>query len=232
MRGGEELTYYYEFIQSEAILPVKAFIHSINKIELHWHEHMEFIMALEGSINIKVDEDQYVLNTGDFFLVNSNQIHSIYKTEEANLLLAVQINPNFFLHIYPHWNEIYFYCHSFFEDILFIQYDREIKKHLAQISRQQPGYRSRVGSNLFSLAYQLFNYPYHRLEDIESRTTNEDLKRLHHVVEYANQNLHRQITLKEIGKELHLSYHYLSRFIQDKMGISFQVVILQKKQLH
>ncbi len=225
------MTYYYEFIQAEAILPVKAFIHSIDKIELHWHEHMEFIMALKGSINIKVDEDQYVLNAGDFILINSNQVHSIYKTGESNLLLAVQINPDFFLHIYPHWNEIYFYCHSFFEDTSFIRHNREIKKHLAQImleiSRQQPGYRARIGSNLFSLAYQLFNYPYHRLEDMESRTTNEDLRRLHHVVEYINQNLHRQITLKEIGKELHLSYHYLSRFIQDKMGISFQTYLNQ-----
>lgn len=229
--GCESSKHFHEFIEQEAFLPVKAFVHGINQADLHWHQHMEFLMAMEGAVRVKAGTDEHFLNPGDFVLINSNQIHGVYKTEGPNLLLALQINPSFFVPIYPHWNSIYFYCHSFFKGDTFDRPNRAVTKYLARIvwemSRRQPGYRSRIGSNLYLLAYQLFNYPYHRLEEAADKVTDEDLMRLRAVVDCINDNLHRRITLKDVGKEVHLSYHYLSRFIQDKLGVSFQTYLDQ-----
>lgn len=219
----------------DTVLPVRAFLTSVDRADLHWHAQMEFLLGLEGAANITVGENHYVLGPGDFILINSNQIHHFSQTEVPNVLLAVQIKPAFFVPIYPHWRELYFNCHSFFKEKVFARHDQTVRKYLAlivrEINRRRAGYRARIGSNLYLLAYQLFNYPYYRLEDIKDETTDGDLKRLRRVVDYIDQNLHHRITLKEVGEAVHLSYHHLSRFIRDKLGISFQAY-LSRLRLH
>lgn len=42
----------YEIIRTADALPVKARLYHVNDIELHWHKFIEFIMVLEGSINV------------------------------------------------------------------------------------------------------------------------------------------------------------------------------------
>ncbi len=88
--------YTYEIIQGSEGLPVKTIIHAVDSFQMHWHNEMEFLLVLEGSVSIRVGEEVYYLKENDIILVNSDELHSTRKTKDENVLLAVQINSNFY----------------------------------------------------------------------------------------------------------------------------------------
>lgn len=106
-----------------------------------------------------------------------------------------------------------------------MKHGNKTNENLVQIAldvfTQKAGYRARIGSNLFLLAGLLFNYSFYKIDDIKNMTGEEDLKRLKRIIGYISENFHEKITLKQISAREHVTYHYLSRFIRDKLGMSF-----------
>ncbi|WP_181376825.1 AraC family transcriptional regulator [Paenibacillus agaridevorans] len=43
----------------------------------HWHEHLELIKIVKGTVQVKVDDQTYIGEEGDVFFFNSCQIHSV-----------------------------------------------------------------------------------------------------------------------------------------------------------
>ncbi|GAA0730931.1 hypothetical protein GCM10008905_32780 [Clostridium malenominatum] len=221
---------FYEVIRAEENLPIKAFIHSINGLEMHWHNEMEIILVLQGSVNIRVGNELYSLSENDLILINSNEIHNINKTKEENMLLAVQMNPSYYSAYYPRFNKIMIDCKSFL-------YGKEaqerfdiVRHYLAKIvwelNKKGKGYQLIIGSEIHLLtAYLVNNFDYHFIEDEKSASINKDIHRLQSIISFINENLERKVTLQEIADREKLNVYYLSHFIKKKMGVSFQEYI-------
>ena len=227
LKGGYILGYTYEIIQGSEGLPVKTIIHAVDSFQMHWHNEMEFLLVLEGSVSIRVGEEVYYLKENDIILVNSDELHSTRKTKDENVLLAVQINSNFYSSLFPDFNKIRFNCKSFEyeeeEQEVFDTIRHYIAKIVWELNKKDLGYQLKVGSYLYLLGEHLLNnceYDSIEKEDTELRDT--DLARLQRIMDYVNQNSHKKITLKEIAKREHLNYYYLSHFIKGKIGMSFQ----------
>jgi AraC family transcriptional regulator, melibiose operon regulatory protein len=43
---------------------------------LHWHKEFEILVITEGSVFFTIDQQEYLLNSGDFVFINSNFYHS------------------------------------------------------------------------------------------------------------------------------------------------------------
>lgn len=225
--------YYYEFINPDADLPVKAIIHAVNEISVHWHKQIEIIMVLDGTVNIRSGKEKHLLKTGDIAFINSNEVHNTSTTGEPNLLLAVQIDPEFYKGMYPNFTDLYIDCNAILlkepnEDIKNI-----IRRYLAQIvwemTTQKVGYRSKIGSILYLLTGELFAIsPFYQKEDM-AISSDDDLNRLQRITEYIDMNLHKKVTLKEIAEIEHLSYYYVSHFIKEKLGMTFQEYLNQTR---
>lgn|GEM_PF-49736 len=230
-RRGNNIDYNYEIVRSSDALPVNVRIYSVNEIELHWHKFIELIMVLEGSISISNSSSSTTLKQGDFILINSNEIHKTTKTDEHNLLLAVHINLDFYTSIHFGITNVYFDCNSYAHGEELAENCNTIRKLLArlirELNRQGLGYRSRLGSCLFLLMGEILYFPFYKMADIKDKNSDADLARLQRIIEYISQNLQQRLTLKEIAQSEHLSYYYLSHFIQDKLGISFQKYLTQ-----
>ena len=74
---------FYEIIQKDDNLPVKAFIHSVDKFETHWHKELEILICLEGSVKVNKKDDIYILKKDQFIIINKNEPHSIRKTARS-----------------------------------------------------------------------------------------------------------------------------------------------------
>ncbi|MCU6712584.1 AraC family transcriptional regulator [Paenibacillus sp. J5C_2022] len=48
----------------------------------HWHEQLEIIQVVSGSVQVKVDELTYIGEEGDIFFFNSRQVHSVMNKSE------------------------------------------------------------------------------------------------------------------------------------------------------
>ena len=55
----------------------------------HWHDELELLLVVEGSIDLKVGYGWFRLEQGDIMLINSDEIHSIKETEEKNRIICV-----------------------------------------------------------------------------------------------------------------------------------------------
>lgn len=219
--------YKYETVRNQEGFPVKAFIHSINSFEMHWHNEVEIILVLQGSVNIRVGNEIFTLKENDLILINRNEIHNTSKTEEDNILLALQINPEYYSAHYPQIEKMVFDCKSF-------QYGKDeqkrfdiVRHYLAQIvwefNKKREGYQLRIGSMVYTLAaYIVENFGYTLINDEKAESISKDIVRIQSIIDYINENLENKVTLKEIADNQELSIYYLSRFIKKNIGMSFQ----------
>lgn len=50
---------------------------------LHWHEAIEFVFVLDGSLNFSLNSNTFKAEKGDLVIVNSAIVHSFYPTEDG-----------------------------------------------------------------------------------------------------------------------------------------------------
>ena len=60
----------------------------------HWHEDLEFISVLEGSMVYEVNGEAFTLQPGSGIFVNSRQLHSLYSPDETECVyLCMLLHP-------------------------------------------------------------------------------------------------------------------------------------------
>lgn len=83
----------HELIQPNYGLPFKAFtfrgIDSDKMIPLHWHNHIELLFCISGSLSVVVSGQMYLLHKNELILINTNMIHSSY-SPTINHVLCIQ----------------------------------------------------------------------------------------------------------------------------------------------
>lgn len=83
---------YHEINQyKDALFPVE--IYRVNEKgmfpfgrglrDFHWHDELQFTLAVQGSFTLQVDAEQYVLNEGEAVFINSGMIHAAIKLSEG-----------------------------------------------------------------------------------------------------------------------------------------------------
>lgn len=228
------MKYHYEMISKDKGLPIKIFIHSVDKIAMHLHKEIEVILIAEGSINIIIENEKYLLKEDDIMIVNSNEIHSTSRTEEGNALIALQIDPIYYSRYYEGLNRLQFCCRSSEESEDKEDEFNNIRKHLLEILlenyKKTRGYKFILASEVNILLYRLLNKFNCSLID-KDRIINikNDMRRIERIIAYIDQNYQKKIELKDIASNEFLSPHYISHFIKDMLGISFQEYLNLKR---
>lgn len=217
----------FEVIQYDEGLPIKAFIHSVDELQLHFHNAVEILLILKGSINVRVGSKSHILYENDIILINNNELHNTNKTLEENIVLGLQIDTEYFGNVYPGAKNIRINSNLICDkeecedkkDIL----RTYIAKMIWEINKKSLGYHLRVGSILNLIASHLIlNYDYTISEEGNVETVDEDIDRLYNILTYIDENLEKKITLQDIAEREHINSYYLSHFFKKKVGINFQ----------
>ena len=77
-------------------LPVNVVVARLEEYPIHFHDDMEVVYVLEGSVGLKNGYYNYVLKQGDIFILNDREIHSFTKTSEDNMVMMMQLNLDYF----------------------------------------------------------------------------------------------------------------------------------------
>ncbi len=218
---------YYEVIERDKTLPINVMIHNVNEMGMHCHKELEFVLVLQGSVNIRVGKEMYILKEDGLILINSNEIHNAIKTHENNTLLVVQVDPEYYYPYDKNFSKMIFNCKSFLhKDEEQEPFDR-IKGCLAELvwetAKKEKGYEFKIASILFSISANLINsFTYHVIEDEKILSINKNSYRLKSIMSYINENLNKNVTLQEIADKEKLNIYYLSHFFKKKTGMGFQ----------
>ena len=225
---------FYEVIKYDEGLPIKTFVHSVNELEMHFHNAIEILLVLKGSVNIRVGIELYTLYENDIILFNSNELHNTNKTAEDNIILAMQINMDYFAQVYPGAKNIKFHTNLLCDNTKCEEDLNKIRTYIAgiiwEINKKSLGYELLVGSQLNLLAAHLINNYDYTISDGDSiEAVEEEIRRLHNILTYIDDNIEKKITLQDIADREHINSYYLSHFFKRKVGISFQEYLNTKR---
>lgn len=184
----------------------------------HWHRSVEIFAVKDGSLNFFLNEKKYHLQAGDFVLVNSNEVHSIY-APDPNETIVLQIPLGSFAGYYTEEQFIWF-SHSEKSD------DERIFSLLNEMYEQNTecrmGYELQMLSCFYQLEYLLVTR-YRKLEVHEELLKNtKQLKRLGVITGYLKEHYTEDISLEKLAGIFGYSPSYLSRMFKKYAKINYK----------
>ncbi|MEI8095081.1 MAG: helix-turn-helix domain-containing protein [Spirochaetales bacterium] len=223
------MAYEYEVIKHEEGTDFRVFLVSIEQRLHHWHADIEVLLILQGSVIVEIAGAKSVLHHGDIFVINRNEVHNLVRTKEANVLLALQFHPKF-CHAYePLVGRIRFQTRHL-KGIERPQGWLALRRGLLQLAvdsfSKEPGNSLKTMGQLNQLVFTLIDQ-LEWAEDDEAQLAAEGLSvlRLKRVLDYLESNFSGRVSLSQLAEQEGLEMTYLSHFISDHLGISFQAYL-------
>ncbi|MBS5884693.1 MAG: helix-turn-helix domain-containing protein [Clostridium sp.] len=222
-----------EYVSYPADTPIKITYANIREYPIHWHNSIEILYVLRGSINVTIDTDSFEVLEKELEIINVDESHRIY-SDEDNKVLIFHIDPYFFEKYYKDINNIFFYTNSTDDGAQEgEEYDllrNFLAKLLCEAIQKIDDYDKEIESILIDLLYHLINnFHYLTYEKEELKEKTEQLARYHRISKYIFNNYDSNITLQEIAKKEFLSPHYLSHEIKYATGNSFTDLVNQTR---
>ncbi len=216
----------YEYIKHLDGTKLKLFLVEINHRELHFHNDVEIFIVLKGSVVVDHVKGRHALKQDDIFITNKNVVHSLKRTNEDNLLLVLQFNPDFCKEYYPEISRIRFrkcYVSKKSDGVYWDGLNRRIREIASCYAVKKEGYTIRTIALLnLLLLHMLEQDDYVALDEKEAASENRNILRLDMVINYLQDNYTRNVSLKGLAEEMNLDMFYLSHFIKGHLGIPFQ----------
>ena len=80
-------------------LPINVVTANITEYPISFHDDMEVVYVLDGSVILRNGYYTYTLKQGDVFILNDREMHSFQRTDEDNLVMMFQMDLTYFSRI-------------------------------------------------------------------------------------------------------------------------------------
>lgn len=214
-------------------LPINVTVANLIDYPIHFHNDLEVVYVLEGSVRMKNGYYNYILKEGDIFILNPREIHSFENNGEKNMIMMLQIDTEYFENYYDNLKNSFFVTDMDDDSDESLDLIRNIlAKIMMEIMQKGYGYEAKVIESAHNLLSNLFaDFQYFLMEDgkFVNGTKHKGNKilagRLSRITDYMYANYTRKLTLSEIADREHLSIYYLSHVIKEATGLSFQELL-------
>ncbi len=214
-------------------LPVNINVIDIEEYPIHFHDDLEILFVLEGSIILKNGYYSYKMRSGDIFILNDREMHSFRKDSGHNKVLMFQFDLDYFLNYYPNLNNSFFVADMDDpEDNDLVMLRELLASAIMQANSGNLGYEQKIieiTHNTISCLME--NFQYFAMEDgkFVNESKNKSNKilaaRMNRVSHYLYENYAEKLTLQEIADREHLSIYHLSHVIKQSTGLSFKELL-------
>ena len=193
-------------------------------VPMHWHETMEILFCLNGSVTIHADHETLTLSRNQLIVFDSKTVHSIHSSSNLYMFLCIHIDKKQ-LSVYVPDLELYsIHCRPLPLDapnstqyIHLCQLAHDLTRLNIQDKITNP-MRS-DGIALLMLADLIQYFSVHSLPDTPQRSQTNDTIR--EIITYVNEHYAEKLTLSEIAVQTGFSKEYFCRFFRQHMGIPF-----------
>ena len=223
------MAHRFELVKHETGTDFRVFLISIVQRLYHWHRDVEVLLVIEGSVSIDTAKGRIVLKQNDLFVLNSNEIHSLCRTKERNVLLALQFDPRF--------------CQSYDARVQRVRFSarhltpegapegwRFLRSGLIQITvdsfGKETGFQLKTVGALNGIVWGLMKYlTWEDREESNLAAEADAMTRLQRVLDRIQNEFTDKVSLKELAALEGLDMFYLSHFIKEHLGISFRAYL-------
>ena len=184
----------------------------------HFHQDIELLYVLEGSLDVIAGEETVHLKEEDIFVINANK-HHILKGSENVLFLQLSILYQVVSDVLQS-SDVIFWCNSTNDKSERYEELRKILKVLLKHYIETKGDTANFGH--IALCYRVLDslsmYFLVRTSDKEVMDDQDKFdERIRQINNYIRANYSQPISLKELADQLYLSNGYLSRFLNEIM---------------
>mgnify|MGYP003292704674 CR=1 FL=1 len=212
---------YYEnefFIYNQ--IPIRFFDHKFYGedifTDLHWHRSIEINLVTKGRINFQIDGKNYLLEEGQWIIVNSGEMHANSWVERTDTYeaVAILISKSFLegwaskdkYYINPQRNER----------------DDNITKTLLKIreiyNSKQETYKLELMEQIFSLIRYLESYSVEMERKEKNEQPTENVKK---IINYIDEHYSEELSLAMVAEQMNYSVAHLSRLFKEHVGYNF-----------
>lgn len=194
----------------------------------HWHEDIEIIYLMEGSVKVGVNNELYNLKKEDVLIIPPGGVHYFLKemeySERAVIQFRISIYDTFLtgnkdrVAIKPMFNKCRFLSKG---DDFHTLMENQIKGIIKEYNEKSNGYKMFLRARLYDLAGILIRYMPKDCENINYEKQKERLGKLDTVMQYVENNYSNNITLDEISKIAGFSKFHFTRFFKENTGMTF-----------
>ncbi|NBI99738.1 AraC family transcriptional regulator [Lachnospiraceae bacterium] len=188
----------------------------------HWHDSLELVYMIEGSMAVTFENRREVLRAGEFNIVNSRVIHSVLS--EKNKALVLQIPKEILRKFIPNI-ELY----TFFVDKdpageverTRLEKVKKIFMDMHAVYDIRPeGYLLRFNSLLYELLFTLVHSYSHKLVRKEFDRNEGQLEKVNPIMTYLKEHYREKCIVSELAE--HFGYHedYLARIFKKQLGMT------------
>ena len=178
--------------------------------EKHWHRSIEIFAVFEGTLAFFINEEEYPLGSGEFILLNSNEIHSI-SSPEANRTIVLQIPMNVLRNVETGEGLILFTHSPKRQDSKIMALIGSMYQELQERGSE---YEWKVQSDFFMLVYLLLT-KYRKREILPEEIRHyRKLNRLSTITDYIRENYTKELSLEMVADRFGYSPSYLSRMFR------------------
>lgn len=220
-----------EYIEYLKDLPINVRLGNIIEYPIHWKDSIEILFVLKGSIKVGIETETNILKEREIEIINSNEVYWVKAVDPDNLVLIVNIDPNFFEKYYDDAKETFFYTDSSNnnqEDDKYHELRRYLSILLFEASSKLDDYEDSIEEHLLEMMYHLlneFHYLFYEGENLEEDDV--QLERYHRIIRYLSNNYMYKVSLQDIAEKEFLSSQYLSFKIKDTFGLGFNEYLNQ-----
>lgn len=216
------MEFSHELIMPNQGLPFKVFLFEGGEgnyfRDKHWHRSVELFAVYEGTLKFYLNEEVYPLGTGEFMLVNSNEIHSV-DSPEPNRTIVLQIPLKTFEDYYTGEQFIRFTHDPLSQDGQVMKLIRDI---YGAYEERACGYEMKAKGLYYMLLYLLVTE--YRETDVTPDMVkwHKNLNRLSLITDYIKENYASDLSLEALAGIFGYSPTYLSRMFQKYAGINYK----------
>ncbi|MBU7591268.1 GH39 family glycosyl hydrolase [Metabacillus halosaccharovorans] len=200
----------------------------------HAHREVELIYIIKGRLQVKINNEIFLLKNSDFVVVNSNNLHSLYSDEE-NLFVVLHINQYQLSSLLSQKTPV-FSCNSSQNER---NSDEELRTNLEVLLSVYINQNNTTEVEFFEKAFNLLltlsRYYLKKQEQVEIENLLAEKgpdERTNEILDYLQTNYREPLTLNEVASLHFLSVPYLSKFFKKQTGKTFSQYLNEIRLAH
>lgn len=184
----------------------------------HWHRSIEIFAVFEGELSFVLDEEKIPLHAGEFIIVNSNEVHSVF-SPKPNFTIVLQIPLSAFDKYYTEEQFILFSHHASTQDESVMNLIREIYDTYI---KKECGYELKVQSKFYMLMYLLVTVYRENEVDEDQIYNHKKMNRLSLITSYIREHYQSELSLESVAEVFGYSPTYLSKMFRRYAKINYK----------
>lgn len=212
----------YEIVEYPDALPIRTYAYSVRSFPMHWHQEMEILLVLKGSIHVMLQNTNVTIKAGELVVISPNVLHATQQSDEPNQVLLLQIQCGKFAFHDSQIDTMEFDCVGGEQDHpQMAKLRSSVCSVLLEMAYKHAGYRYAASAHVQTILSTLLRYFPHRQSATLQAMKGKERERMLRLMDFINANYRGRITLRDLAEQEYLSVNHLSTLIHKALGIGF-----------